>query len=554
MKKAILLTILLISAAVYARHGLTPKHYSLSSLSNPATKNFAKPRSIPVPPAGKMNVVLFVVDDLGWADVSVNGSEVYETPNIEKLAKEGVSFKQAYSTCHVCSPSRSSILTGKYPARLKLTDWLTGRKDYPFQKLKNVETIQSLPLQEETLAEALKSSGYKTAIYGKWHLGEEDSSPLKHGFDERITEWNKGWPAVSYFSPYQMKGLEGGPDGEYLTDRLTSEATKYIEHNKDQPFFLYLPHFAVHDPIEGRPDLVKKYQKKLAERGPFKGPAYILEENPDTTVTHSRSELNALLNDERYKGFSGLPGRMVKIKQFQDNVQFAAMVESMDESLGKIMAKLKELKIEDKTIIIFVSDNGGMSAANFGKPDKVINPKALDKTFSTSNLPLRGGKGWFYEGGIRVPMIVKWPGQGKQGLVSQTPVIGTDIYPTILDMLGLKLRPEQHKDGKSIASLVKGGQTLDRKAIYWHFPHYSNHGLQSPGGAVRSGDYKLLEYFENHTVQLFNLKNDPGEQNDISKSQPAKVTELKTLLHNWQKEVGAKMMEKNPDYISSTKP
>ncbi len=539
----------MISVAVYARHGFLFKKRN----SQPSHKTqIAKSLISLVPHRTKMNVVLFVVDDLGWADIAVNGSTVYETPNVDKLAKEGVNFKQAYSTCHVCSPSRASIMTGKYPARLQLTDWLPGRKDFPFQKLKNVETIQSLPMQEQTIAEVLKANGYKTAAYGKWHLGEEDSSPLNHGFDERITEWNKGWPADSYFAPYKMKGLEGGEKGEYLTDRLTTEATKYIERNKDSPFFLYLPHYAVHDPIEGRPDLVEKYRKKIVARTLYTGPPYVLEENPDATSTHSRTELNALLNDPRYKGFHALPGQMVKIKQYQDNAQFAAMVESMDESLGRIVSKLKELKIEDKTIIVFVSDNGGMSAANFGNPAKVINPNALDKVFATSNLPLRAGKGWFYEGGIRVPMIVKWPGQGRQGIESQVPVIGTDIFPTIIDMLGLKLLPQQHIDGKSLVPLVKGGQTLSRKAIYWYFPHYSNHGMQSPGSAVRSGDYKLLEYFENQTVQLFNLKNDPGEQNDLAKAKPAKVSELKAMLHKWQKEVGAKTMVKNPEYTSSS--
>lgn len=547
MKKAILLFILMISAVVYGRHT-----FNLIKRSPEKPKNNSG-ATLPVKAhqKDKMNVIFFLVDDLGWADVGVNGSTLYETPNIDKFAKEGVNFKQGYSTCHVCSPSRSSILTGKYPARLKLTDWLAGRKDYPFQKLKNVKTIQSLPLEEKTLAEVLKENGYQTASYGKWHLGEEGSTPLDHGFNERITEWNKGWPAVSYFAPYQMKGLEGGAEGEYLTDRLTSEATKYIERNKDKPFFLYLPHFTVHDPIEGRPDLVKKYQDKLAKMGPMKGPAYILEGNPDSNVVRSRSALNALLDDPRYKGFSQLPDRLVKIKQHQDNVQFAAMVESMDESLGRILAKLKELKIEDKTIVIFVSDNGGMSAANFGNPDKKIGVKNLDKVFSTSNLPLRAGKGWFYEGGIRVPMIIKWPGQGKQGMVSNVPVIGTDFYPTILDMLGLPLQPAQHQDGKSLTSLLKGAKTLDRKALYWHFPHYSNHGMQSPGAAIRSGDFKLLEYFENQTVQLFNLKADPGEQNDISKSQPAKAKELRDMLHVWQKDVSARMMENNPDYVSS---
>jgi len=500
----------------------------------------------------KMNVVFFLVDDLGWSDVGYNGSTYYETPNIDKFAKEGVLFNQAYATCHVCSPSRASILTGKYPARINLTDWLPGRIDYPFQKLKNAVINQYLPFGENTLAEALKRNGYRTAFYGKWHLGEEESSPLKHGFDERITNWNKGWPKTGYFAPYDMEGLEGGSKGEYLTDRLTSEALKYIEKNRESPFFLYLSHFAVHDPIQGRPDLVKKYEEKLKRMQSKKGFAYILEGNPDNSKPFTREQLNKLMQGKAHEGFGSLPNRTVKIKQRQDNIQFAAMVESVDESIGQIITKLKELKLDGKTIVIFFSDNGGMAAANMGKPTNKVSATGLDAKFSTSNLPLRGAKGWLYEGGIRVPMIVKWPQATSNGTVCEVPVIGTDFYPTILTMLGLPLSPQQHKDGINMVPLLNGKKTIDRKAIYWHFPHYSNHGQQSPGGAVRYGDYKLIEYYENYTVQLFNLKKDPGEQYDISKREPGKAKELKVMLHKWRKEVSAQMMPPNPDYVSGT--
>ncbi len=494
----------------------------------------------------KMNIIFFLVDDLGWSDVQCNNpGSFYETPNVNQLASEGMRFTNAYAACHVCSPSRASILTGKYPARLELTDWLPGRKDYPFQALKNVTINQHLPFQEKTLAETFKENGYRTAIIGKWHLGEDTSSPLQHGFDYRATEWNKGWP-LTYYSPFKLKGLEG-PEREYLTDRLTNEAINYIEQNKDAPFFLYLSHFTVHDPIEGRKDLVEKYQQKQQEQQQGSGPAFILEANPDTASPYSRAALDALLRDKKYAGYSILPDRMVKIKQHQDNVQFAAMVESMDESLGRIMAKIKSAGLEENTIIVFVSDNGGMSAANFARPNKQIAPANLDKEFSTSNLPLRGAKGWFYEGGIRVPMIIRWPGHNGAGISSDVPVIGTDFYPTLLKMAGLKSQPAQHKDGVDLSPLFKG-KKLNRKALYWHFPHYSNHGMQSPGAVIREGRYKLLEYFEKGTVQLFDLEKDPGEQQDIAAQMPAKVKKMKRKLHRWQKKVGAAMMPVNPEY------
>ncbi|HMR93455.1 MAG TPA: sulfatase, partial [Chitinophagaceae bacterium] len=478
----------------------------------------------------KMNIIFFLVDDLGWSDVQYNNpGTFYETPNVNQLAGEGMRFTNAYAACHVCSPSRASILTGKYPARLQLTDWLPGRKDYPFQQLKNVTINQQLPFEEKTLPETLKENGYRTAIIGKWHLGEDTSSPLQHGFDYRVTEWNKGWP-LSYYSPFKLKGLEG-PDGEYLTDRLTDEAISYIEQNKDAPFFLYLSHFTVHDPIEGRKDLVEKYRQKLARQPASALPPYILEANPDTTFPYSRAALDALIQEKRYGGYAVLPGRIVKVKQRQDNVQFAAMVESMDESLGRIMAKIKAAGLEDRTIIVFVSDNGGMSAANFARPSKQIQPDRLDKEFATSNLPLRGAKGWFYEGGIRVPMIIKWPGQSRAGLSSDIPVIGTDFYPTLLKMAGLKLKSSQHKDGEDLSPLLRGKKKLRRKALYWHFPHYSNHGMQSPGAVIREGKYKLLEYFEKGTVQLFDLEKDPGEQQDIAAQMPAKARKLTRKLH-----------------------
>ncbi len=502
----------------------------------------------------KMNVIFYLVDDLGWADLGYEGSSFYETPHIDSFAKVAVRFDQAYAACHVCSPTRASILTGQYPARLHLTDWLPGRKDFPFQKLKNVKSDQHLPYGGKTLPAVLKENGYRTAIYGKWHLGEDSNSTMRQGFDVHVPDYNKGWPNGSYFSPYDMKGLEGGVNGEYLTDRLTTEALKWVEKNKDQPFFLYLAHYAVHDPIQGRGDLVVKYEKKLAKMGKPNGAPFLLEGNPDDGVG-----VTGMAMDEAHKGFRVFPDRTVKIKQRQDNVQFAAMVDCMDENFGRVMAKLKELGLADNTIVIFFSDNGGMSAANFGNPSRNIAPVALDKAFSTSNLPLRGGKGWMYEGGIREPLLIYWPHQGEHGVRSDVPVTSTDFYPTILDMVGIDPKPRGADgiDGSSLVPILKddksGADALRQKPLFWHFPHYSNHGGQSPGGAVRYGDYKLIEYYENNTVQLFNIKNDPGEQHDIAKTETEKVKELTGLLHNWRKQVGAIMPAPNPKYAEGSK-
>jgi arylsulfatase A-like enzyme len=507
----------------------------------------------------KLNVVFFLVDDLGWRDLGCDGSTAYHTPNIDAFAKQGVRFSQAYAACPVCSPSRASILTGQYPARLHLTDWLPGRGNHPFQKLQNSKTVQHLPYNQKTLPQVLKDNGYRTAIFGKWHLGEDPESTKKQGFDLHVPEWNKGWPNKTYFSPYGLKGLEGGPKGEYLTDRLTDEALKWVSENKDHPFFLYLAHFAVHDPIQGRPDLVAKYEQEMS-RATFRGAPYVLEGNPDDSAPFSAEALNGLLQDKRYRGFSLLPHRTVKIRQHQDNPEFAGMVQSMDESLGRVLARLKQLKLEDRTIVIFFSDNGGMSAANFGNPNRRIPKANLNKNYSTSNLPLRGGKGWLYEGGIRVPLIVfnpKQPPVPQGGSVCDVPVISTDFYATILDMLGLKSAQTQPNgiDGMSFLPLLNGGKDakIEKRALYWHWPHYSNHGAQSPGGAIRRGDFKLIEYYENNTAQLFNLRTDLQEAHDLSASQPEKTEELRTVLHAWRKSVNAEMPQPNPKYDPSQK-
>jgi arylsulfatase A-like enzyme len=390
-------------------------------------------------------------------------------------------------------------VTGKYPARLHLTDWLPGRADYPNQKLSRPHIQPFLPLEEFTIAEALKAGGYQTGFFGKWHLGESPAYwPDHQGWDLNIGGCGRGM-TPSYFSPYHIVTLPDGPPGEYLNERLTDEALKFMERCKDQPFFIYLPHYAVHTPLQAKTNLIEKYKVKAAKLH-VTGPEFITD--------------------------NGYPARQV-----QNHAVYAAMVESLDASVGRVMNKLVELGLDSNTIIIFTSDNGGLATSE-GMP--------------TSNLPLRGGKGWPYEGGVREPLIVKWPGVTKPGSVSHGQVISTDYYATMLAMLGLPARPEQDLDGKSIVPLLKGG-TLPKRPLFWHYPHYSNQG-GAPQGAVRLGDYKLIEWYEDMRVELYNLKNDLGEHHNLAAKMPAKADELRKLLHNWRTQMNAQMPTPNPDY------
>ena len=322
----------------------------------------------------------------------------------------------------------------------------------------------------------------------------------------------------------------------YYTDKLTDAALDFIERNQDRPFFVHLEHFAVHDPIQGRPDLVDKYRKKLAAMPEREGPDFILESNPDGPPL-TKEELKELAKNDDLQAHQD--ARVWWVKQKQDNVEFAGMLEATDESLARIRAKLKELGLEKNTIVIFTADNGGMSASNQYRG--INHPRnSLDSRFASSNLPLRGAKGWNYEGGIRVPLVVHWPGHIKPNTTSRALATGTDYYPTLLEMMGLPTLPKQHVDGVSFLPALRG-KTHDRGAIYWHFPHYSNHGYQSPGGAIRLGKYKLLEYYENGSVQLFDLEKDIGEQNDLSESKPDITAKLLKMFHDWRDEVDAKM-------------
>ncbi|MCR9197720.1 MAG: sulfatase [Planctomycetaceae bacterium] len=476
------------------------------------------------------NVVFFLVDDLGQRDIGCYGSTFYETRAVDALARDGMKFDNAYATCHVCSPSRASILTGKYPARLQLTDWLGGRPERDYETLHSAQRVRALPAEEITLAETLRRHGYATANFGKAHLNRD---PTTYGFNEAITGWVR-----SYYYPFSPQYTRKLPakNGDYFTDKLTDAAIDFIERHQHQPFFVHLEHFAVHDPIQGRKDLVQKYERKLATLPESDGPEFVLEANPDSAAITPEQLQSLMVGDEQA---AHQAARVWWVKQRQDNVQFAAMVEAVDESLGRIRTRLKQLELADNTIIVFTGDNGGMAASNQYRG--VGHPRQeLDSRFSTSNLPLRGAKGWNYEGGIRVPLIVHWPGQIRPDSVSDAIVTGTDYYPTLLQMLGLPLLPEQHVDGRSFVAALRA-KPYERGPVFWHFPHYSNHGYQSPNGAVRDGRYKLIEYFENGTVQLFDLNADAGERVDLADREPEQVLRLRQQLHDWRAAVGASM-------------
>jgi len=456
-------------------------------------------------PRGRPNFVFFLIDDLGRQDLGCYGSTFYETPNIDRLAAQGMRFTNAYAACPVCSPTRASIMTGKYPARVGITDWIGAAQ-------KPTAYREYLPLEDVTIAEALKEAGYATGYVGKWHLATRGTAdrrqyyPDRQGFDINIAGDNSGSPPT-YFYPY-VKGkrsLEtmppGGREGEYLTDRLTDEALKFLDASKERPFLLYLSHYGVHTPLESKSDLAGQYEAKAkglpAPEGPRIQPVY----GPYRT-------------------------RLV-----QDHAVYAGMVQSVDESVGRVMAKLEQLGLERDTIVIFMSDNGGLSTVAREGP--------------TCNLPLRAGKGWLYEGGIREPMLIKWPGVVPAGSLCDDVVTSTDFYPTMLEMAGLPLRPGQHVDGVSLAGLLRGTGTLKRQAIYWHYPHYHGSGNR-PSGAVRAGDFKLIEWYEDNRVELYNLKDDLGERHDLAATRPDKAEELGRMLHAWRNEVGAKMPEGTP--------
>ncbi len=444
--------------------------------------------------AKKYNFVFFLIDDLGWADVGCNNPDTfYETPNIDRLAREGMRFTDGYAACPVCSPTRASIMTGKYPVRVGITDWIPGENRSA--KLRAVPNADRLELREETIAEALRAAGYRTGFVGKWHLGAEGFYPEQQGFESNAGGCNWGSPQKGYFAPWGMPTLSESSKGTHLDDRLTEEAEKWLAEHQGQPFYLQFCHYTVHRPIQAKPELVEKYRAKLAAR-----PG---QEEVKLTAEHD-----------------------VFNRETQNDPVYAAMVENMDASIGRVLRKIKELGLEERTVVIFMSDNGGLSTV---------------KNAPTSNRPFRAGKGWLYEGGIREPLIIKWPGVTRPGSVCRHPVVSTDFYPTLLTMAGLPLKPEQHRDGVSLAPLLEGKkQELAPRPIFWHYPHYHGSGHR-PAGAVRFGDFKLIEFFEDMRVELFHLKDDIAEKNDLSARMPEKTAELRRLLHDWRSRTGARM-------------
>jgi len=449
------------------------------------------------------NFVFFLVDDLGYMDVGANNPETfYETPHADAIAREGMRFTNGYAASPVCSPTRYSIMSGKHPARIGATDWFTGKREGRFRP---APLFDRMPPGEVTVAEALKEGGYRTAFLGKWHLGPSEAFwPEAQGFDINVGGHDRGSPPGGYFSPYKNPKLSDGPKGEHLPARLAEEAVGVLDRLQKDPFLLYLAFYSVHTPLQGRPDLVEKYKAKAARLAPR--PEFAPEEQIWPTDAP----------------------RQVRV--VQNHAVYAAMIESMDAAVGRVLGRLKELGLEGNTVVFFTGDNGGLSTSE-GSP--------------TSNLPLRGGKGWLYEGGIREPFLIKWPGVAKPGSTCDVPVVSTDFYPTILAIAGLPPRPDQHLDGVSLVPLLKGGDRLDRDAIFWHYPHYSNQG-GFPGGAVRMGDYKLLERFEDGRVQLYDLKRDVGERNDLAAAMPEKAEALRKRLHAWYGDVGAKFLEPKP--------
>jgi len=433
------------------------------------------------------NIILMLIDDMGWTDLGCYGSKYYETPHIDQLAKDGMKFTQAYSACTVCSPTRAAVLTGKSPARLHITDWIAGH-DRPHARLKIPDWTKHLPLEEETLAERLKTRGYATASIGKWHLGGPEFSPIQRGFDTNLGGTDRGQPP-SYFSPYGIDTLKDGPKDEFLTDRLTSEAIGFIERNKAAPFFIYLPHFAVHTPIMGKPEVIAKYQ---AKRG---------------TAGHA-------------------------------NPVYAALVESVDDSVGRLRAILEKEGLWENTIFIFTSDNGGLS--------HLVNAKGWSRG-PTDNSPSRLGKGSAYDGGVHIPLIVTWPGKINPGSESDVPVISYDHVPTLLEATSTKLKEGQIIDGESLLPILTEQGHLKRDSIYWHYPHY-HPGSATPYSAIKEGDWKLIEHLETGKVELFNHRRDPGEMQDMADIDTDIAQRLTEKLHAWKKEVGAQEPTQNEDY------
>lgn len=446
------------------------------------------------------NVVFILADDLGWRDLSISGSTFHETPHIDRIGSSGVQFVQGYATCQVCSPSRASIMTGKYPARLHITDWIGAKSGYEWKRngrILPVDYEHQLPAEDTTLAEAFREVGYSTFFAGKWHLGDKGSWPENHGFEVNRGGHHRGSPPGGFFSPYRNPTLEDGPPGESLPLRLGQETADFIRGQNGRPFFAYLSFYSVHAPIQTSRERWQRYQRKAEAGG---------------------------LAVERF-----LIDRTLPVRQVQDCPIYAGMVEAMDEAVGHVLTTLDNLDLTDNTIIVFTSDNGGVSSGD---------------AYATSNLPLRGGKGRQWEGGVREPYLISGPGIASG--VCDVPVTGTDFYPTLLELCGLPLRPTQHADGVSLVPLLKGGPFPDRD-LFWHYPHYGNQGGE-PSSMIRRGPWKLIHYWEDGRRELYNLERDVQESTDVAASHSDLVATLGEALESWLTKVEAAIPQPDPRF------
>ncbi|MCI0332181.1 MAG: sulfatase [Planctomycetes bacterium] len=447
------------------------------------------------------NVVMFLVDDLGATDLGCFGSRFYETPNLDRLAASGMRFTGAYSACPVCSPTRASIMTGRYPARTGITDYIGAPQ--PDKWTRNTRLLPApyadrLSLDHRTLAEALRDAGYATFFAGKWHLGDAGVLPTDQGFDVNKGVFRAGSPP-SYSSPSLNPSLKDGEPGVHLTMQLANDTCQFIASNADRPFFAYLSFYSVHIPLQAPQELIKKYQTKAQQAGLAEA-SWGIE-------------------------------RGSKVRLTQNHPIYAGMIESMDTAVGMVLDKLQSLGLDKNTLVVFTADNGGLVTAE-GSP--------------TSNLPLRAGKGWLYEGGIRVPTIVRWPGVTAEGSVCESPIISNDYFPTVLEAVGRPLEPSHHVDGVSFAPVLRGEKLAGRR-LYWHYPHYGNQG-GAPGGAVRDGRWKLIEWYEDESVELYDLKADPSETKNLAKDRADVTARMRRSLNDWRRDTNAKMPTPNPRY------
>ena len=464
---------------------------------------------LPLAEAAPRNFLFILVDDLGCRDLGVEGSTFHETPNIDALANAGMRFENGYAACRVCSPSRASIMTGKATPRHGITDWIgaaSGTKWNRNDKVLPAEYVHNLSHDETTIAEALRNTGYKTFFAGKWHLGKEGSWPEDHGFEINKGGWEPGSPKGGYFAPWVNPRLENGPDGESLTLRLAEETARFIEENQERPFFAFLSFYAVHGPIQTTETLCNKYRKKAKSMG----------------LSSQKT---------RFKVDRNLP-----VRQVQDNPIYAGMMETLDDAVGIVLAKLKATGLDKNTVVIFTSDNGGVSSGD---------------AYSTSLLPFRGGKGRQWEGGIREPYFIRVPGMTQPGSTTKTPAIGMDFYPTILELAGLPQMPGQHVDGTSLVPILEGG-TISERDLFWHYPHYGNQGGE-PSSIIRSKEWKLIHYHEDGRNELYNLTDDIGEQTNIAAKHPEKVAVLRQRLDVWLAETGARIPQRDPRYDAEKK-